>query len=346
MSGGHRDGPRQGDDLDDDLEGVAGAADAAGTEHRLEVGPGDAGARLDRFCASHIPQVSRSRLAELVREGIVLVDGAPARPSLRLEPGSVVELRVLARVEPVLLPEDITLAIVYEDEDVIVLDKPAGLVVHPGAGVTGGTLAAALLHHDPAIAGVGGPGRAGIVHRLDQGTTGVMVAARNERAHRALQEQFRARTVDKLYHAIVWGRPRAAEGRIDRPIARDPSRRVKMSTRVPGGRAAESHYRVIETVPAFAFVEVRIRTGRTHQVRVHLAAIGHPVVGDALYGGARAASIADPARRRAVLAIDRPLLHAARLAFDQPRTGARLAFEVPWAGDMVRAWRALGGTRP
>lgn len=313
---------------------------------RHEVAEPDDGLRLDRFCALHHPEVSRSRLTLLIREGRVRLDGRVSRPSETVRRGAVVEVEIPPTPATALRPEPIPLSIVFEDGELIVLDKPAGLVVHPGAGVREGTLAAALLHRFPDLAGVGGEGRSGLVHRLDRGTTGLMVVARNDAVLRALAAQFRQREVEKLYDAIVWGRPRDAEGEVDLTVGRDPRRRVRMRAGVRGGRKATSLYRVLEEVPGFARLEVRILTGRTHQVRVHLAALGHPIVGDATYGGERSASLADPRRRAAVRAIGRPALHARRLAFVHPRTGERIGFEVPWPADLRELWSALGGGAP
>ena len=311
-----------------------------------EAAPADEGLRLDRFCALRHPEVSRSRLAVLIREGRVTLDGRAARPSEAVSAGARVEIEFPPAVDSSLVPEAIALTVVHEDQDLLVIDKPAGLVVHPGAGVRAGTLAAALLHRDPALLGVGGAGRSGLVHRLDRGTSGLMVVARHDAAHRALAAQFHARTVEKIYDAIVWGRPREREGKIDLGVGRDPKNRVRMRAGVAGGRAARSLYRVVEEIPGFARLEVRILTGRTHQVRVHLAALGHPIVGDATYGGERSASVHDARRRLAARAIGRPALHARRLAFDHPRTGARLAFESPWPEDLCALWSALGGRLP
>jgi 23S rRNA pseudouridine1911/1915/1917 synthase len=319
----------------------AGRREAGAARH--EAGPGDEGLRLDRFCALRHPEVSRSRLAALIREGRITLDGRAARPSEPLRAGARIAIDFPPADDDTLVPEAIALSIVYEDAELLVLDKPAGLVVHPGAGVREGTLAAALLHHDPALAGVGGAGRSGLVHRLDRGTSGLMVVARSDAAHRALAAQFHARTVEKIYDAIAWGRPREREGEIDLGVGRDPKNRLRMRAGVAGGRAARSLYRVLEEVPGFARLEVRILTGRTHQVRVHLAALGHPIVGDATYGGERSASVGDPKRRQAVRAIGRPALHARRLAFDHPRTGARVFFEAPWPDDLRVLWSALGG---
>ena len=312
--------------------------------HRVDTG--EAGTRLDRFLAARHPERSRSQLAALCKRGLVKVDGQPARPSTTLQGGAEVELHLPEAPAPALEPEPIPLEVLHEDGDVIVLNKPADLVVHPGAGVREGTLAAALLHHDPALGGVGGEGRSGIVHRLDRGTSGAMVVARTGAAHRALADQVRERTVEKIYDAVVWGRPADEEGEIDQPIGRHPTQRWKMATGVVHGREAVSRYRVVETVPGFARVSIRILTGRTHQVRVHMAAIGYPLVGDLTYAGDRSRSLIDPRRRQAVRAIDRPALHARRLVFTHPRSGERMAFSVPWPDDMKTLWLDLGGRAP
>ncbi|MDQ7006130.1 MAG: RluA family pseudouridine synthase [Acidobacteriota bacterium] len=316
----------------------------SGVAHRHRVEAPEAKLRLDRFLALRHPEVSRSRLAALVKAGAVRVDGAVCRkPSEPLCEGMDVQVVIPELVEERLEPEAIALEVIHEDDDLLVLNKPAGLVVHPGAGVRQGTLAAALLYRDPGLAGIGGAGRCGLVHRLDRGTSGLMVVARNDQAHRRLSAAFRRREVEKVYDAVVWGRPREAEGEIERPIGRDPRNRVKMAVDVPRGRHALSRYRVREEVPGFALVAVRILTGRTHQVRVHLAAIGHPLVGDATYGGERSRSVVDPLRRKAVRTLGRPALHARRLAFTHPTTGRRLAFVCAWPEDLEALWTALGG---
>ncbi|MFN7965486.1 MAG: RluA family pseudouridine synthase [Acidobacteriota bacterium] len=313
---------------------------------RHQVSSADEGLRLDRFCATHHSEHSRSRLTELIKAGQVQLDGRSARPSELVRAGSIVTIELPPAHDDRLVPEAIPLSVLYEDDALLVIDKQAGLVVHPGAGVKQGTLAAALLNRDPRLAGVGGEGRAGLVHRLDKGTTGVIVIARHELAHRALHAQFVARGVNKLYDALVWGRPRQSSGSIDLPVGRDPKNRVKMSTRSKQARAAESRYEVKQELPGFAWVQVQILTGRTHQVRVHLTALGHPLIGDQTYGGARAASVMDPVRRRAILALQRPALHARRLELDHPTSGERMAFEAPWPDDLEQLWRALGGVHP
>lgn len=313
------------------------------TLHRFRVSPGDDGQRLDKFLAAKQDGLSRSRLADLIREGKAEVDGHVSRPSALVRTGSEVLLRVPPPRDDRIVPEAIPLTVLHEEPSFFVLDKPAGMVVHPGAGNREGTLVAALLHRDPDLAGVGGEGRSGLVHRLDKGTTGVMVVARTEEAHRGLSAQFQQRKVQKMYDALLWGRPKEGEGWIDRPVGRDPRVRIRMSTGAKGGRAALSHFRVVEDLPGFAWVEVQILTGRTHQIRVHLQSIGHPLIGDETYGGARARSVADRSKRGAIQAFPRPALHARRLVFSHPLTGNLVTFEAPWPQDMVNLWKALGG---
>ena len=232
-------------------------------------------------------------------------------------------------------PEDIELAVVHEDVHLIVVNKPAGLVVHPGAGTAGGTLVNALLGHVRDLSGVGGVLRPGIVHRLDKGTSGLLVVAKDDEAHRALVRQFAGRTVEKEYLALVLGLPAQASGQVDAPIGRDPVHRQKMSVRAPRGREARTSWTVEERFDGAALLRVRIHTGRTHQIRVHLASIGHPVAGDPVYGGTRTPSSRRAGAREALLSLARPALHAARLAFTHPVTGHRLAFSAPLPPDLV-----------
>jgi len=302
-----------------------------------------AGWRLDRWLARELPEQSRSRLQSLIEAGDVLVDGGPARPSSRLRVGQTVVVRIPEPRAATPGPEDIPLTVVHEDDRLLVIEKPAGLVVHPGAGVARGTLVNALLHHVRDLSGIGGELRPGIVHRLDKGTSGLMVVAKDDAAHRDLARQFAGRTVEKQYLAIVLGVPSPRQGTVDSPIGRDPVNRKKMSARARRARAARSQYAVVEVLDGAALVRVRIHTGRTHQVRVHLAALGHPVAGDSLYGGRRAPGAARPAAREALRALDRPALHAARLAFDHPGSGLRLAFESPLPADLEALRSALGG---
>jgi 23S rRNA pseudouridine1911/1915/1917 synthase len=302
---------------------------------RLVVDEAGAGARLDAWLARSVPGLSRARIQALIAEGFVALDGTSARPSARLRGGQEVTLVVPQPRPAVPQPEAIPLPILYEDDDLLVIDKPAGLVVHPGAGATGGTLVSALLHHARSLSGVGGVLRPGIVHRLDKGTSGLLVVAKNDAAHRALAEQFAGRTVEKDYLALVLGVPRAREGTVVAAIGRDPRNRKRMSVRAPRGREARTSWRVAETFDGAAVLRVRIHTGRTHQIRVHLASLGHPVAGDPTYGGARAPSCRSAAAREALLSLRRPALHAARLGFVHPTTGAHLVFESPLPEDLA-----------
>jgi 23S rRNA pseudouridine1911/1915/1917 synthase len=230
-------------------------------------------------------------------------------------------------------PEDIPLVALYEDEDLVAVDKPAGMVVHAGAGVRSGTLVNALLHRFEALSGVGGPLRPGIVHRLDRYTSGVLLVAKNDTAHRRLAAQFSGRSVEKVYLALVHGRVVQESGRIERPIARDPVHRTRMTARLAEGRAAWSEYRVLRRFARFTFLEVRIGTGRTHQIRVHLASIGHPVAGDPLYGA--------PARVEGLPPLGRYFLHAHRIRFRLPSSGEELTVEAPLPAGLVEWMEAL-----
>ncbi|HEY6867500.1 MAG TPA: RluA family pseudouridine synthase [Candidatus Eisenbacteria bacterium] len=315
------------------------------------------GERLDRFLAAAQTDLSRSRVQSLVRGGHVRVNGAPARVSQRLRRGDRVTVELPPPATPgTLEPEAIALAIVHEDDDLIVIDKPAGLVVHPGAGVARGTLVHALLHHCPAIAGVGGPGRPGIVHRLDKDTSGLMVVAKTPRAYRALIEAMRRREVTRVYRALVWGSPRQERGMIEGAIGRDPRDRKRMAVLRPRaaaargagaaprgpGKPARTHWRVLRRLGPVTEVEVRLETGRTHQIRVHLAHLGLPVVGDPVYGGRpkKLLSANGPERSLGAVLLDRlsrQALHAAELELAHPVSGERLHFASPVPPDIARA---------
>jgi 23S rRNA pseudouridine1911/1915/1917 synthase len=301
----------------------------------------EAGVRLDVWLVRAAPELSRARAQALIAEGHVLVNEKPLRSSARLRGGESVTLSLPPPVAAIPEPQDIPLRVVYEDKRLLVIDKPAGLVVHPGAGQAQGTLVNALLHLVGDLSGVGGVMRPGIVHRLDRGTSGLLVVAKDDETHRALVRQFAGRTVEKEYVAIVHGRPEAQTGTIALPIGRDPVHRQKMSVRAPRGRAARSDYTVVEALDGASLVRVRIHTGRTHQIRVHLAALGHPVAGDPTYGGARAPSARRPEAKAALMGLGRPALHAARLAFTHPETGARVTFESPLPEDLAGALEAL-----
>ena len=264
-------------------------------------------------------------MQSLIHDGLVTVAGAAARPSLKLRAGQTVNVSEPAPEPARPQPEDIPLRVVFEDAQLLVIDKPAGLVVHPAAGRTSGTLVNALLHHVKDLSGIGGVLRPGIVHRLDRGTSGLMVVAKDDATHRALAAQFAQRNVEKEYLALVIGVPARREGEIAAAIGRDPVQRKKMSVRAPRGREARSRYEVVEAFVGAALLKVRIMTGRTHQIRVHLASIGHPVAGDATYGG----------RHAALGSLARPALHAARLSFLHPLTGARREFRSPLPADLA-----------
>ncbi len=304
-----------------DRKGATTGDHHAATEHTVTAGADDRG-RLDAFLAARLSGLSRSRLKALITAGAVTADGATIKdPSRAVKPGTDYRVAVPPAVPAEPVGQDIALSILFEDEQVIVIDKPAGLVVHPAAGNPDRTLVNALIHHCGAsLTGIGGVARPGIVHRLDKDTSGVMVVAKTARAHESLVAQFAARSIERAYGALVWGVPVPAQGRIEANIGRSPRNRKKMAVLRHGGRPAATRYKVIATVGSKACrIECRLETGRTHQIRVHLAHIGHPVVGDPLYGGRR---------KIPGLAAERQALHAFRLGFQHPGTGERLHFDA------------------
>lgn len=312
----------------------------AGSRASWTVTEDEAGERLDRHVARRTGE-PRNQVQAWIEAGRVRVGGEPRRPAHALRPGERIECEPPPpAVEERVRPEPGELSVLHEDPWLVVLDKPAGLVVHPGAGVAEGTLAHRLLHRYPEMAGVGGPGRPGIVHRLDRDTTGVMVAARTAEAQRALARAFATRRVDKRYLALVWGEP-PAEGVVDRPIGRHPERRREMAVR-RGGRPAETRYRTLAAAGPVALLEVDLRTGRTHQIRVHLKSLGHPLVGDPVYGEKRFKAVTGAARRP-LETFPRPALHSWRLAFPHPADGARSAHEAPVPEDLAELWRKVAG---
>jgi 23S rRNA pseudouridine1911/1915/1917 synthase len=288
------------------------------TSSRLTVARTAAGARLDRWLAESLPDLSRARIQHLIAAQHVTVNGVATKASHRLHGGETIEIDVPPLPPEELIPEPIALTVLYEDEQVLVLDKPAGMVVHPGAGNATGTLAAAALAHAPAMAGVGGPRRPGIVHRLDKDTSGVLVMAKTRAAYDALTAQLSARSVTRRYVAVVHGRVGLTAGVIDAPMGRDPHHRQRMAVRPPGkGKRAVTRYRVLERFPHFTCLELRLETGRTHQIRVHMASLGHPVVGDRTYGRSTG---------KQPIASEGLALHAVTLAFLHPISQKRLEF--------------------
>jgi len=298
----------------------------------------DGGKRLDQFVQERLPQYSRSRVQDWIRAGQVLVNGTLRRASYVMRVSDVVEVSPSDPPPLHAEPEDIPLQILYEDEDLVAVDKPAGMVVHAGAGVHAGTLVNALLHRFGALSGTGGPLRPGIVHRLDRFTSGVLLVAKNDAAHQALAAQFAGRQVEKIYVALVHGSIKGETGRVERPIARDPQRRIRMTARLEGGRAAWSEYRVQRRFARFTLLEVRIGTGRTHQIRVHLSSLGHPVAGDTLYGA--------PARVEGRPALGRYFLHARRIRFHQPTTGKEISVEAPLPEELRQWMEGLQSAAP
>ena len=294
------------------------------------VPPDFSGQRLDRFLVSVLEGHSRSQIQKLIGDGNVTIGSREARANLAMREGERVTV-ALPDVAPArTAAEALPLEILYQDADVAVLNKPAGMVVHPGAGHASGTLVNALLHHMPDLSGIGGEMRPGIVHRLDRGTSGVMVIAKTDAAHQELSRQFQDREVEKEYVALVWGVVQAGR-RIDAAIGRDPVHRQKMSARARHARNAVTRITRAHHLRGVTLCQVAIHTGRTHQIRVHLNAIGHPIVGDSLYGGVRRRV---PGDLRVVLRLDRPFLHAARLVFSHPRDARRMEFTAPLPDDL------------
>src|ERR1700680_2693709 len=307
-----------------------------------------AGNRLDQFLAARLEAVSRARVQEMIAEGKVLVNEAAARASLKLRGGERVSVLGEAQRAPIkAIAEEIPLEIVYEDDDLAVINKPAGMMVHAGAGATEdqrnrGTLVNALLHHFASLSSVSGDLRPGIVHRLDKETSGLIVVAKNDEAHRELAAQFARREVKKTYVTLVHGGVKAERGTVSKSISRDPVRRIRMTTRLSSGRQAITHYRVARRIDTafgkFTLLEVKIETGRTHQIRVHLASLGYPVVGDATYGAPR--QIRGPA---GAMSLQRNFLHAAELELRHPRTGENMGLKSELPGELREFLTKLTG---
>ncbi len=293
---------------------------------RLIAEPSDSGKRLDHLLHERWPEFSRSRIQDWIKSGRVLVNSAQQRASHTVRAGDAIEVEPAELPALRAAPEPIPLKILYEDDDLVAIDKPAGMVVHAGAGIHSGTLVNALLHHFDGLSALGGDLRPGIVHRLDRYTSGVLLVAKNDAAHQKLAAQFSGRKVEKVYIALVHGKVKQDQGRIERPIARDPVRRTRMTARLAEGRPAWSEYRVLRRFERFTLLEVRIGTGRTHQIRVHLSSIGHPVAGDTLYGA--------PAKVDGQPALSRYFLHAHRIRFRQPSNDEEITVISPLPGEL------------
>ena len=305
----------------------------------ITVPPEHAGERLDSYLASQITFTSRSQIRRAIDNGDITVNHRPVKPGHSIRPGEEIQIELPPSPPLEAAPEPIPLELIFEDSEIIVINKPAGMVTHPGAGVLSGTLANALVYHFSRISQEpprrGGASRPGIVHRLDAGTSGLIVVAKTDQAHLRLAEQFQSRTVYKGYKALVFGSLRANEGRIEAPIGRHPRSRIKMAVRPEGeGRHALTLYRVAERFDLFTLLDLEIRTGRTHQIRVHLAHINHPIVADSIYDGGRANTIKSKKLRAAIAQLSRPFLHASQLSFDHPKTGERMEFSLSLPEDL------------
>lgn len=299
-------------------------------ERRVVLQADREGIRVDKYVAETVPDVSRAAVQRLIEQSRILVNGAAVKPSYRLELGDTISVEIPPLEKTEIAAERIPLHVVYEDSDILVVNKPAGMVVHPAYGHRSGTLVNAVLAHAPDLAGVGGELRPGIVHRLDKDTSGLIVVAKNDGALRNLQAQFKGREVKKAYLALVEGHVAPPTGLIDAPIGRDARARKKMAVVPRGGREAQTEYRVLETYAEHTLLEARPLTGRTHQIRIHMAFIGHPIVGDPVYGF-----------RKQRLKAPRMFLHAARLGFRLPSTGEWREFEVPLPEDLERVLERL-----
>ncbi|NBK93271.1 RluA family pseudouridine synthase [bacterium 1XD21-13] len=291
-----------------------------------------AGLRMDRYLAEQLPELSRSYVQKLIKDGAVLLGGRAVKANYKVNPGDVIELELPAAVEPAIEPEELPLDILYEDSDVIFINKPKDMVVHPSPGHTTGTLVNGLLYHCRGeLSGINGVMRPGIVHRIDKDTTGVLIVCKNDRAHSVVAEQLKEHTITRRYRAIVWGVLKENEGTVDAPIGRHPVDRKRMAVVPRGGKQAVTHYRVLERIDRFTYIECQLETGRTHQIRVHMASIGHPLLGDEVYG-----------RGRSPFGLQGQALHAMVLGIVHPSTGAYLEVEAPLPEYFVELLERLG----
>ncbi|HVE71915.1 MAG TPA: RluA family pseudouridine synthase [Thermoanaerobaculia bacterium] len=301
----------------------------------------ESGLRLDRALGDLFPSYSRNFLANLVNDGHVLVDGRVAKKvSQRVEAGQLVVIEVPPAAPSTIASQDLPLTVLHEDSDIVVIDKPAGIVVHPAAGHADSTLVNALLFHVQDLSGVGGEIRPGIVHRLDKDTSGVMIVAKHDDAHRKLTANWNTDRVRKEYVALVYGTPASERGTVDAPIGRDPRDRKRMAV-VADGRRAITEYEVAERLRHASLVRCRLRTGRTHQIRVHMKHLGHPIVGDPLYSGPQWRGIPDRKIQKVLSSLTRQMLHAAKITFEHPGTGAVVSFEAPVPEDFRAVLQTL-----
>jgi 23S rRNA pseudouridine1911/1915/1917 synthase len=307
----------------------------------FSVSPAEADARLDSYLAAHVAGWSRARLQRLIEDADVLVNSRTVKPSYKLRAHDEIEVELAPPQSATFAPENIPIETIYEDEDLIVVNKPAGMIVHPAAGIASGTLANALAFHFQQLSASGGAARPGIVHRLDKGTSGLLVVAKTETAHEILGDQFRAREVFKSYIALVHGQVEKESDEIDQPIARDPRNRTRMAV-VRGGRPALSIFKVRQRFERFTLLDVELKTGRTHQIRVHLAWLKHPVVGDEVYGGGRDKTVLDAVVRSRIAKLGRQFLHAEQLRFRHPRTGEVIHFSAPLPAELQALLTQIG----
>ncbi len=307
------------------------------------VAPEDNSQRIDIYLSKLLPRFTRSRIQEFIHSGDVLVNDHPTKPSVRIHPGDTLAVHPREREPSRAVPEEIPLEIIYEDNALIIVNKEAGMVVHEGAGRTGGTLVNALLYHSNTLSHGGNTMRPGIVHRLDKDTSGVLVVAKNDMSHNHLANQFKEHSIKRRYIALVWGSLKEEEGTIDMPIGRHVSARKKMSVQTSRGRRAVTHYRVTKVYDNFSLIEVTLETGRTHQIRVHLSHINHPIVGDQTYGRRSIPSHLAKPILDALKGFKRQALHAALLGFIHPETGKQMEFTSPLPDDMKKLLTVIEG---